>query len=97
MEDEEVIREKIRTILIALRIAHGWTQEQVGDMVGKSKTAIASWEQGKSLPAPEMLWKLAMIYGTTMDQMYGVKEGKFDVEHIQKTNKDTAETGKEST
>ena len=83
MEEDEIIRERIRLRLISLRKEKAFTQEQIGEMIGKSKTAIASWEQGKSLPAPETLYKLAMIYGVTISQMFEEMEGMKNAESIQ--------------
>ena len=54
-EKNDIIKEKIRERLIRLRISHFLTQTQEGEIVGKSKTAVASWEQGLSIPDP---WEL---------------------------------------
>lgn len=70
-EENKEIRGRIRHILIDLRIKSGLTQEAVGNLVGKSKTAVASWEQGLSLPDVVTLYKLARHYNKTMDYMYG--------------------------
>lgn len=43
MEDDELIKAKIRKNLIECRIEKGLTQTDVGKLVGKSKTAVASW------------------------------------------------------
>ena len=69
--DDEKIRENIRQILINLRIEHELTQTDVGKIVGKSKTAVASWEQGLSLPDAATLYRLASYYHKTMNFMYG--------------------------
>ena len=68
------LKDKIRAILIQCRIEHEMTQTDVGKIVGKSKTAVASWEQGLSMPDAVTLWRLAKYYGKTMDEMYGDKE-----------------------
>lgn len=68
------IREKIRDILIRCRTSNNLTQTEVGKIVGKSKTAVASWEQGLSLPDAATLYKLARYYGKSMDYMYGEGE-----------------------
>lgn len=65
------MREKIRLILIDLRTQNKLTQTDVGKAVGKSKNAVASWEQGLSLPDPVTLFKLSKLYGKTMNYMYG--------------------------
>ena len=56
------LRDKIRVILIELRTSNQLTQTEVGKIVGKSKTAVASWEQGLSLPDAVTLYKLATYY-----------------------------------
>ena len=49
-DDNKEMRDRVRRILIELRTENELTQSEVGDLVGKSKTAVASWEQGLSLP-----------------------------------------------
>lgn len=70
-EDNKEMRDKIRRTLIELRIENGLTQSEVGILVGKSSNAVASWEQGLSLPDVVTLYKLARHYNKTMDYMYG--------------------------
>ena len=69
--DNKEMRDKIRRILIELRTESGLTQSDVGNIVGKSPNAVASWEQGLSLPDAVTLYKLAKHYNKTMDYMYG--------------------------
>lgn len=69
------IRERIRQNLIAFRIEAGMTQTEVGKHVGKSKNAVASWEQGLSSPDVEVLYRLSVLYKKTIGQMYGEKGG----------------------
>lgn len=65
------IKDAIRQTLIELRTERNMTQTEVGKIVGKSKTAVASWEQGKSMPDAETLWRLSRYYEKTIDYMYG--------------------------
>lgn len=74
MKDNEEMRDKIRRILIDCRIEKELTQTEVGKVVGKSKNAVASWEQGLSLPDIVTLYKLANYYGKSIDYMYGEAE-----------------------
>lgn len=69
--DNKEMRDKIRHILIELRTESGLTQSDVGSIVGKSPNAVASWEQGLSLPDVVTLYKLAKHYNKSMDYMYG--------------------------
>lgn len=73
MEDDELIKAKIRKNLIECRIEKGLTQTDVGKLVGKSKTAVASWEQGLSMPDIATLYRLALYYEKTIAYMYGEK------------------------
>lgn len=72
MNSDDKMREKIRQILIECRQEKNVTQTEVGKYVGKSKTAVASWEQGLSLPDAATLYRLAMYYDKTISYMYGV-------------------------
>lgn len=67
----EETKGKIRKTLVECRLEKGMTQTEVGKSVGKSKTAVASWEQGYSLPDAVTLYRLAKIYGKTLAYMYG--------------------------
>lgn len=73
MEDEK-LKDTVRQILIECRKERNMTQTDVGKVVGKSKTAVASWEQGASMPDIVTLHRLATYYEKTIEYMYG--EGK---------------------
>lgn len=71
MNKDDELRQKIRNILIELRKEKGLTQTEVGDAVGKSLTAVASWEQGLSLPDLSTLYKLSKFYDKPIAYMFG--------------------------
>lgn len=68
------IRTNIMNVLIECRKERAITQEQLADVFGVKPTTVASWEQGKSLPSPQMLYRLATYYKKTMNYIYGIKE-----------------------
>lgn len=72
--ENEEIKNKIRNILIECRTSRNLTQTELGEIVGKSKTAIASWEQGLSMPDVVTMIKLARFYNKPFDYMFGEKE-----------------------
>lgn len=74
MEHDEKLKNRIRNILIKCRTERELTQTDIGKIVGKSKTAVASWEQGLSMPDVVTLFKLAQYYGKTIEYMYGESE-----------------------
>lgn len=72
---DEIIKKRVRSTLIECRVANNLTQAEVGKAIGKSKTAVASWEQGLSMPDASTLYRLASYYGKTIAYMYGEQEG----------------------
>lgn len=74
MTQDEIIRENVRKRLIECRIEAELTQTEVGEIVGKSKNAIASWEQGLSLPSIQALYRLSKYYKKTISYMYGEED-----------------------
>lgn len=74
MSRDDKIREIIKNRLIECRKLNNLSQTEVGKIVGKSKNAVASWEQGLSLPDLITLYQLANYYGKSLDYMYGDSE-----------------------
>ena len=55
----------------------GLSQEKVAELVGISRQAVTKWETNQSAPSTENLFKLAEIFGTTVDMLLEpTKEGK---------------------
>lgn len=67
------IRTNIMNVLVECRKENSLTQEQLAALFNVKPTTVASWEQGKSLPSPQMLYRLALYYKKSMDFMYGKK------------------------
>ena len=68
------IRTNIMNVLVECRKDNSLTQEQLAALFNVKPTTVASWEQGKSLPSPQMLYRLALYYKKSMDFMYGKKD-----------------------
>ncbi len=68
-EESQEIFQNIRHNLKELRLKHKLTQNDVAELTGKAPTAVASWEQGKSLPDIATLYFLSEYYGVSMDYM----------------------------
>lgn len=45
----------------------GLSQEKVAELVGVNRQAVTKWEAGQSAPSTENLFRLAEIFGTTVD------------------------------
>ena len=73
-DEDKKVRDHIKNVLIECRVSRELTQTDVGKIVGKSKNAVASWEQGLSLPDIVTLLRLSKYYGVSIDYMYGESE-----------------------
>ena len=71
MKTDDEIRNGIKNALIAAREEKGLTQLELSKIINKTPTAVASWEQGLSLPNLQTLYRLATFYGKTLDYMFG--------------------------
>lgn len=54
-----------------LRKKKGWTQEEFGDMLGINKVTVSGYENGKRQPTPEMLARMADLFGVSIDTILG--------------------------
>lgn len=72
---KEEMRENIKNNLIDLRVEHNLTQSKLAQIIEKSPNAVASWEQGLSLPDVTTLYRLALYYGVIMEYFYKNNKG----------------------
>ena len=71
--EDQLIRMGISRALKDIRVSHGLTQTEVGEVIGIGKTTYATWEQCRSMPDVDTLYRLAKYYGVSMDTMYGIE------------------------
>lgn len=62
--------ERIKTC----RQSAGLSQEKLAELVGVSRQAVTKWETGQSAPSTENLFRLAEIFGTTVDLLLTEEE-----------------------
>ena len=60
--------------IAALRRAHDYSQEALGEALGVSRQAISKWEADASLPEIEKLVALSRLFGVTVGELLGVEE-----------------------
>ena len=53
----------------SLRLAAGYTQAELAEMLGYSVKAVSKWERGESVPDVFVLKKTAGMFGVTVDYM----------------------------
>lgn len=59
-----------------LRKERGMTQDELAKKLGVSYQSVSKWEQGKSNPDLAMLPAIAVLFGVTIDEIYGMDEIK---------------------
>ena len=50
-----------------LREGRGWTQLQLGNMLGVTPVTVYNWERGQHMPTAPQLRALARAFGVSMD------------------------------
>lgn len=56
----------------------GYTQEQLGEMLGVTNQAVSKWESAVSMPDVMLLPKIADALGITLNDLYGITERQDD-------------------
>lgn len=74
MKSDKEIRKIIAQRLKECREEKGINQTELGILLGKAKTTIATWEQGRSMPDVETLYRLSLYYEKSLNYLYGVKD-----------------------
>lgn len=64
----------------ALRKKKGMTQEELAENLHISAQAVSKWETGQSCPDVEMLPKLAIIFDTSLDNLFDFDHRKIEAE-----------------
>jgi putative transcriptional regulator len=66
-----VIRNEIRR----LRFEHGeMTQQELAERIGVTRQTVNAIEQGKYSPSLEVAFKIARVFGVTLDEVFGYPE-----------------------
>ena len=63
----EVIGKRIK----ALRIKNGYTQEELGNILGVTTQAVSKWERGGT-PDTELLPEISELFGVSIDHLFGL-------------------------
>ena len=68
-----------------LRKTHGWNAQTFAKEFGTGKSTVSRWESGERFPSMDTIWKIADLFGISIDQLVGreplpdwVKKGKHD-------------------
>lgn len=54
-----------------LRKRHGYTQQELANILKVAKTTVSTWERGAAKPRMDVARQLANLYGVTLGQLVG--------------------------
>lgn len=59
-----------------LRAKEGWSLREVERKTGITYGSINAWENGKGLPRIDLAYKLAQVFGVSIEYMMGWEDGQ---------------------
>lgn len=65
---------EFKDIILKLRNEKGFTQGQMADALGTSKSTVGMWEMGERFPSKELYEAIADYFNVDMDYLYGRTE-----------------------
>ena len=65
---------EFKDIILQLRNEKGFTQGQMADALGTSKSTVGMWEMGERFPSKELYESIADYFNVDMDYLYGRTE-----------------------
>ena len=60
--------------IAALRIANGYSQFQLGKLLGISDKAVSKWENGAAKPRMDTCARMATLFGVSLDDLLSCRE-----------------------
>jgi len=68
----------VKNRLKVLRAERDWSQAELGGRLGVSRQAVNAIETGKYDPSLSLAFKLARLFGVTIEEIFDDGEGKRD-------------------
>jgi len=72
-----MFNKKVGAYITILRKANKYTQQGLAENLGVSHQAVSNWERGESMPDIAILPKLAVLLGTTTDNILSADNEDF--------------------
>ena len=62
----------------------GYTQKEIGDLIGKKQQSIAAWESAKSMPDADTIFLICDLYNMSPNELYyAYKQEKAPTDELQ--------------
>lgn len=62
------------------RLERGWSLRKLAKRLGMTPQSIGKWERNEISPSVYAMWDLADIFGCSIDELCGRKEGSYEKE-----------------
>ena len=69
-----IVGKRIRQI----RLLHKLTQEEFGQIIGKSTATVYGYESGKILPPYDVMMTISSLFHVSLHELFGLKESEMD-------------------
>lgn len=79
-ENEEflILGKRIRQI----RLLHKLTQEEFGQIIGKSTATVYGYESGKIIPPTEVIMTISSLFHISLHELFGLNRSESDKETV---------------
>lgn len=67
--------------MYTLRTEKGYSQSQLGEMLGVTNKAVSKWENGSAKPNTALIPRIAEIFGVTVEELFACKRLEKDCEY----------------
>ncbi len=75
--------------LYELRKQHGYSQDELAELLDVSRQAVSKWERSESSPDTDNLIALAKLYNVSLDELLGYKAQGADEQNKESESKPT--------
>ena len=80
MPDREDELKMIGTRIKQIRLLHKLTQEEFGQIIGKSTATVYGYESGKIIPPSNVCLTISALFHISLKDLFGIKSSEIDME-----------------
>ena len=61
-----------------IRLIHKLTQEEFGQIIGKSTATVYGYESGKIIPPLDVMMTISTLFHVSLRDLFGLRAGEYD-------------------
>lgn len=78
MADRDERLKVIGTRIKQVRLLHKLTQEEFGQIIGKSTSTVYGYESGKIIPPFDVMMTISTLFHISLRDLFGLRAGMYD-------------------